>query len=495
MPGTGVFVRKIDADGVVETLFQDAQAHDGGTLARPVGLAVADDGAIYIANTGRHQIARLTSAGNLRAVAATGAPGYTNGTLGTAAFNLPGAMALSDDGVLVVADEGNNVIRRIALGDSRLGPAGLRACWPAGLQVAGAPEIPRVQGVTIEAFAGEQGYKSAEPRFADGPARTALLYRPWGMALDAAGNVVVADSRNHAIRRVAPDGTVTTIAGGNGEGVRDGSCGEVRFAEPQGVAVDEDGFIFVADANGNRMAVDEDGFIFVADANGNRIRRISPDCTVTTVAGGGPVFDVNEGNMGGHQDGPAAQARFREPTALVFDRDGNLLILERGNSRIRMLSLDGVVSTIAGGSPLPREGRSQTNFGSREGSAHSAFFFSPDGIAIDSEGNIFFTAGNNAIHVLDQNGFVSTVIETPHTRYGGALSGAIGGIAVGADGALYVADPHYGRVVRVTRDGTLSIVAEGLSSPEGILALPGGALLVSDGRANVIWKITFGDEQ
>ena len=468
MPGTGVFVRKIDADGVVETLFQDAEAHDGGTLARPVGLAVADDGAIYIANTGRHQIVRLTSVGNLRAVAGTGAPGYTNGTLGTAAFNLPGAMALSDDGVLVVADEGNNVIRRIALGDSRLGPA--------GLQVAGAPEIPRVQGVTIEAFAGEQGYKSAEPRFADGSARTALFYRPWGMALDAAGNVVVADSRNHAIRRVAPDGTVTTIAGGNGEGVRDGSCGEARFARPQGVAVDED------------------GSIFIADSRGNRIRRISPDCTVTTVAGSeaGPGEDL--GSSLGYQDGPAAQARFREPAALVFDRGGNLLIAERGNSRIRLLSPDGYVSTIAGAAPIPPEGWSQGNYGSRDGFAHTALFYSPDGIAIDSEGNIFFTAGNNAIRVLDQDGFVSTVIETPATRYGGALSALIAGIAVGADGALYVADSHYGRVVRVTRDGMLSIVAEGLSNPEGILALPGGALLVSASGDNVIWKITFGDE-
>ena len=96
--------------------------------------------------------------------------------------------------------------------------------------------------------------------------------------------------------------------------------------------------------------------------------------------------------------------------------------------------------------------------------------------------------------MIDQQGFVSTVLRTPDLRYGGELSPGIGGIAVGADGALYVADADYGRVVRVTRDGMLSIVAEGLSSPEGILALPGGALLVSDPGDNVIWKITFEDE-
>ena len=463
-----VSLRKIDSDGVVRTLLQDVAPGLGGTLARPVGLAVGDDGRIYIANMGRHQIVQLTGAGELVAVTGTGVPGYTNGALDRAEFNEPGAIALSDDGILFVADEGNNVIRRIVLGESGFGTPGLEVAEPR--------EIPRVEGVHIEVFAGRPGSNgTGVPRFADGPARDALLDRPWGMALDADGNVVVADSGNHAIRRVAPDGSVTTIAGGNGRGAVDGPCDEAQFGGPRGVAVDDE------------------GFIFVADANGNRIRRISPGCTVTTVAGGGPVFDVNEGNMGGHQDGPAAQARFREPTALVFDRDGNLLILERGNSRIRMLSLDGVVSTIAGGSPLPREGRSQTNFGSRDGSAHSAFFFSPDGIAIDNAGNIFFTEHSNAIRMLDQRGFVSTVLETPNVQYGGELSAAIDGIAMG-DGAVYVADPHYGRVVRVTLDGMLSIVADGLSNPRRILALRDGTLLVTDSRDNVIWKVTFGDE-
>ena len=96
--------------------------------------------------------------------------------------------------------------------------------------------------------------------------------------------------------------------------------------------------------------------------------------------------------------------------------------------------------------------------------------------------------------MIDQRGFVSTVLRTPHVRYGGELSLSIDGIAAGADGALYVADPYYRRVVRVTRDGMLAIVADGLSSPRRILALPDGALLVTDSRDNVIWKITFGDD-
>ena len=215
---------------------------------------------------------------------------------------------------------------------------------------------------------------------------------------------------------------------------------------------------------------------------------------MTTVAGGASAVGENGGYAGGQLDGPAAQARFRDPTALAFDHEGNLLIVERGNSRIRMLSPGGNVSTVAGAAPLPREGRSQGNYGSSDGHARNALFYSPDGIAIDSEGNIFFTESNNAIRMIDQQGFVSAVLRTPHSRYEGELSAGIDGIAVGADGALYVADPYYRRVVRVTRDGMLAIVADGLSSPRRILALPDGALLVTDSGDNVIWKITFGDE-
>ncbi|MYE31190.1 MAG: hypothetical protein F4X80_00675 [Chloroflexi bacterium] len=465
-----VSLRKVGPDGVVRTLRRDRSPGLGGTLARPVGLAVDDDGRIYIANMGRHQIVQVTDAGALVAVAGTGVPGYTNGALDRAQFNEPGAIALSDDGVLFVADEGNNVIRRIVLGDGGLGTPGLALAEPR--------EIPRVEGVQSEVLTGQRGSGRAdESRLADGPAGAALFHRPWGMALDAEGYVIVADSRNHAIRRVAPDGRVTTVAGGNGRGALDGPCDEAQFAEPQGVAVDDA------------------GFIFVADFDGNRIRRISPDCIVTTMAGGGEVYGVHDINLGTHRDGPAMEARFRGPTDLVFDHEGNLLILEEGHSRIRKLSPHGIVSTIAGATPLPREGQSQWSRGSSDGPAHSALFYSPDGIAIDNTGNIFFTERGSAIRLLDPQGFVSTVLETPDFRYGGELSPSINGIVLGADGALYVADPHWGRVVRVTLDGMLSIVVDGLFGVTRVIALPDGALLVTDSSGNLILKITFEAEQ
>ncbi|MXW24715.1 MAG: hypothetical protein F4Z77_00195 [Dehalococcoidia bacterium] len=464
--GLGIAIRVIDTRGIVSTLYHDVPAAQGGTLAYPVGLAVASDGLIYIANTGRHQVVRLTTNGTLRAVAGTGEPGYADSALDEALFNLPGALAVSVDGVLVVADEANNVIRRISLGDNVLGTQ--------GLEVAGAEEIPRLRGVTVEVYAGSPGPKlSGVPRFQDGRPEEALFYRPWGLALEADGSVVVADSSNHAIRRISPDGTVTTVAGRNEAGMQDGACSEALFYGPKAVAVDRH------------------GLIYVADTGNHRIRTISQACVVATVAGG--TTGEGERERGGYRDGPAAEARFRNPSALAFDREGNLLISDHINNLIRRLSPDGRVSTIAG--PPGLANASAYNPGSRDGHGQAALFGLSDGIAVDDEGIIFFTESNSAVRMIDGNGYVSTVLQTPTRRYGGGLSPFIEGIAVGVDGALYVADPDYGRVVRVTRDGELSIVADGLSGPEGILALPDGSLLVSSDRDNVIWKITFEDEE
>ena len=460
-------IRKIDTAGVVSTLYRDVPLTRGGTLATPIGLAVARDGAIYIANTGRHQIVELTRDGELRAVAGTGEQGYIDGPRDQAMFSLPGAIAVSDDGTLVVADEGNNVIRTIDLS------AGVLSSH--ALALAGAEQIPRLQGVEVTIFAGRPGPKFAGvPRFMDGPAESTLFYRPWGMALDAEGNVIVADSGNDAIRRIAPDGTVTTVAGGSGRGLLDAPGADAQFSQPKGVAVHPD------------------GSIYVADSGNNRIRRIAPDGSVTTVAGSGPP--AIEGNRGDFRNGPASEARFRDPSALAFDEAGNLLISDTENNRIRSLSPDGEVSTVAGGSPPPAPDSGVGNPGSRDGPGPHAYVGLPGGIAVDDEGNIFFTESNNAIRMIDGSGYVSTVLRTPHSRHGGALSPFIDGIAVGNDGALYVADAHYptyARVVRITREGALSIVSDSeFTSPQGIVATPDGGFLVSDPAANVIWKIT-----
>ena len=444
-------VRRVDQGRNISTRYIGPSPGAGGVLAYPRGLAVARDGTIYLANTYFHQILELTPDGDLLAVAGTGAAGYRDGDRYFAAFDLPAAIDISEDGVIVVADEGNNLIRRVdpGIGSSVAGELEMRR----GIDP---PYLPGVGTVTIFAGQNDRRYE-----LVDGQSRRARFYRPEGMAFDHAGNIIVADSWTQAIRRITPDGTVTTVAGGNGAGVRDGACSSAQFTEPRAVAVAANGDIYVAD--------------------GKLIRRITPGCVVTTVSGapeGGPRF---------FRDGPAELARFAEPVALAFDRDGNLLIADRWSHRIRLLSPSGEVSTFAGagqGSP----------------------FSYPDGLAVDDDGNVFVVE-TDTLWMITPGGDISTLFSTPLPREGGLLTRPAG-IAVASDGAIYVAERHYGRLLKVTREGMVYVVAGRLearwyvdrarrgpardvrlASPYGILVGLGGDLFVSDSFMNVIWRI------
>ena len=444
----GAAIRKIDTDGVVTTVYRDERFPAlGGTLALPSGLAVTGDGDVYIANTGRNQIVKLRDEGSLVAVAGTGEAGNVDGTRRMATFSLPRRMAFAPDGSLVVADHMDSVIRRILPAEGGLGGD--------VIPLADFEPLPRVVGARVTVFAG-----SGDQGLVDGPARQARLLFPNGMALDHSGNVIVADAGNHAIRVIDPDGILTTLAGGNDWGMRDGSCEEAQFFSPRGVAVHAD------------------GSIYVADSHGDRIRRISTECSVTTVIDG-PDF----------QGGPGAAARAFQPNSLAFDDEDNLLI---AGALVWRLSPDGQTSTVAG---APR------SLGRLDGYGGASRVFSPWGIAVDDEGVVFFTE-DRAIRMVDHDGFVSTLVRTVSTSYGGALSPFLKGIAVGPQGELYVADTGHGRVLRVTRGGALAIVMDGEHAvdwrglgPSGILVMPDGSLLVGDIVTSVIWKVTFEDEQ
>lgn len=461
---TASAIRKIDTAGIVTTLYRDEYPALGGTLAYASGLAATGEGALYLANTGRHQVVRLTADGELRAVAGTGESGALDGPRGDATFRLPRRMAFAPDGSLIVADQDGSVIRRIVPPGDGFGSE--------EIPLAEFEALPRVGGVSVSILAG-----SPRQGLADGRGRDVRFRLPQGVALDGSGNVIVADLANHAVRAISPDGTVTTIAGDGEEGARDGRCEEARFSEPRGVAVD---------ANGS---------IYVADTGGDRIRRIDPgECTVTTVAGA-PRSPL-DGGSGGFRDGPGAEARFNAPHGLALDGEGNLYVADTTNNLIRRLSPDGRVTTVAG--PPWEAGGAAFNQGTRDGQGVHALFASPRGIVVDAEGSVFFTEANNAIRRLDRSGFVSTVIRTPGHREGGALSPHLPGLAVGADGELYIVDGGYRRILMLTRDGELSIVADRGDvawfrpfDPEGIVASPDGTLFVSD-SGGAVWTITFG---
>ena len=459
-----VAVRKIDTDGEVSTLFGSAHPAFGGMLANPNGIAVTPDGAVYIANTGRHQILQWTEEGGLRAVAGTGEAGFAEGPQGKATFNRPASLALSPNGDLLVADQGDSVIRRIRTGSQEFDPD--------LLDVATGEPLARLAGVEVSLFAGKPGNKFAgRPRFRDGSLAEAEFYAPSGMAIDRTGSVLVADTNNHAIRRISTKGTVTTLAGGNGNGVLDGACATAQFAQP----ID--------------LAAGSDGVIYLLEVGGNRVRTITRDetgaqtCMVATIAGGGDIeTGLGWGRVGDYLDGPGLEARFRNPVAFAFDSSGDLYIADKNNSSVRRLSEDGEVTTLA-----------RSSFGIRlDGS----------GIAVDGHGNVFITE-NSAIIRIGPHGNPEVLVKTPHQREGGALSAFTRGIALGPDGALYVADAGYSRVVRVTHEGALSIVADladmpdvdGSGFPVDLAFTPEGDLLVSDhGGRNVIWRISFPED-
>ena len=320
-------------------------------------------------------------------------------------------------------------------------------------------EPERMSGVRVAFFAGLPGAFTGRPRLTDGPAESARFSGPMGMALTVSGDVIVADFFNHAIRRIAPDGMVTTVAGGNGEGARDGPGEHAQFAGPRDVAIHAD------------------GSIYVADSRNGRIRRIGTDGVVTTVAGSEPIPPITHGVVS--RDGLATEARFRDPFAIAFDRDGNLLIADRNDRRIRALSPAGRVSTLAGPAAI------------------SDHIVRPTGIAVDDDGTIFF-AGESFIAVgkIDGRGSVSTVLQT-------IQGGGSGGIVIGPDALYVVALPQHvsdtsdaPQLFRVARDGSTlaAIHVDGAHQLHGVVRTDDGALLVSDASSNTIWRITFDAE-
>lgn len=256
------------------------------------------------------------------------------------------------------------------------------------------------------------GYPGSE----DGPARSASFSDPFGVAVDRRGAVYVADGgESNRIRRITADGQVETIAGST-EGFADGDAHRAQFNTPSGIAIDRK------------------GNIIVADTSNNRIRKISADGKVTTLAGNGSA---------GYKDGPASEAQFDGPIGIAVDKQDSIFVADAYNDRIRKISADGVVITVAGaGSP-----------GFNDGNAATATFDTPSGVAVDSKGNIFVAdTGNSAVRKITPQGEVSTVATGAGVRH--PL-----GIVVTHDGFLFVTGSD--RVIRISPDRDSAAYAGG----------------------------------
>lgn len=223
---------------------------------------------------------------------------------------------------------------------------------------------------------------STEAGAADGQGLDARFNQPQGIVIDQSGNLLVADAENNAIRKITPQGNVTTFAGvlTNTRGYADGVGSAARFGQPCG------------------LAIDASGFLYVGDIVNYRVRKISPSASVTTLAG----VTWNNGPLGGQIDGDASVATFDQPVGVTVDANKNVYVADILNNKIRKITPSGAVSTYAGGD--------YCHYGIQNGPAASSLFYNPTQVCADIFGNIYVIDGNNyAIRKISKDGIVSTL--------------------------------------------------------------------------------------
>ncbi|MEB3222912.1 MAG: hypothetical protein VKS61_12620 [Candidatus Sericytochromatia bacterium] len=306
-------------------------------------------------------------------------PGSLNGTGGEAQFRSPTGLAVDGSGNVFVADRDNHLIRKVTpagvvsvLAGSTQGNTngtGVAAQFNSACSVAvddaGNVYVADRENETIRKVspAGVATTLAGSTQgTADGTGAAAQFFKPTGVGADGAGNVYVADWTTNRIRKVTPAGVVTTLAGGTG-GAADGTGAAAQFNQPAGAAVD---------AAGN---------VYVSDLSNHRIRKVSPAGVVTTLAG----------STRGFADGTGAAAQFNIPVGLAVDGAGNVYVADRDNHRIRKVSPDGEVTTLAGSTP-----------GAADGPLDAAQFNQPAGVALDRAGNLYVAdQSNHRIRKID----------------------------------------------------------------------------------------------
>jgi uncharacterized protein (TIGR03437 family) len=302
----------------------------------------------------------------------------------------------------------------------------------------------QAQGFTISTVAGCGS--CFEPNLGDfGPATTAPLSQPAAIALDAAGNLYIVDTGSLRVRKVSAAGIITTVAGSDAGTTFTGDGGPAILAglyNPSGVAVD---------GAGN---------VFIADTFNNRIRQVSSDGKINTVAGGGKGCAAQVDSLG---DGCAAtNATLFEPQSVTVDAAGNLYVADTYNHRIRKISTNGIIATVAGGTCcVLGDG----------GPATQAYFGNPTSVAVDSSGNMYICCGDSRVRKVSTDGIITTVAGNGTFGFkgdgGSALIAELSSpatfgvdtVVVDVAGNLYISDAN--RVRRVGLDGTINTIAGG----------------------------------
>jgi sugar lactone lactonase YvrE len=440
--------------------YQNAVNGSDARFNQPTGITVDAAGNVYVADTMNCVIRKITPTGESSRFA--GAPGecsVTDGNATTARLFLPYGLAIDSAGVLYVG-EGSHTIRKITTLGSVTTLAGLA-----------------FNGGSTDATGPDARFNGSR-----------------GVAVDSSGNVYVADTFNHVIRKITPAGAVTTLAGlANTPGGVDGTGNAARFRGPNGIAVDSAGNVYVADSNNNALrkvtpagevttlagqfqmggttdgtggaarfsafqavAVDGSGTIYVADTNSSTVRQVTSAGVVTTLAG--------LGNNIGEVDGTGTAARFNTPWGIAVGAGGTLYVSGTTNDTIRRVAPGGVVTTLAG---------FRGSFASVNSHRFRARFAAPLGVAFDAAGNVYVAdRWNFTIRKITPWGLVSTLAGMPGVsgnsdgtgsgaRFGGPRS-----LVLDNAGNIYVTDTVNHTIRKVTPAGVVTTLA-GLTNTTG----------------------------
>lgn len=510
--------------------------------ADPSEIAVSPAGELFVSDRNRHVVRRIDSNGTSTVFAgAEMTPGSNDGPrTGGALLRQPRGLAFDPAGNLYVVDSGNVTLRRIAVDGTvttiagtagqaghvdAIGPAA-RFAGPRGLAIFGGQRliITDVNDHTIRQMDLATGAVStlAGMAFAegavDGLGPAARFYAPIGVTVDAGGVVYVADTNNHMIRRISPNGAVTTLAGQpDPVGATDGTGGAARFGGLNPIVSDSAGNIYMADVNNltvrkitpagvtttiagavresgsqdgpgstarfqmpSNLTIDGAGNLFVSDLLGFTIRRINPSGNVQTVAG---IPGVS-----GYLDGPAPLARLGEISHLAADSNGNVVFSEFLFCRIRHLSSAGIVSTLVD-SEL-------TGCGILDGPPAIRRVFSPTAFIYEPSGDIVFVDGDSTVRRLKPDGSITTIAGAGKGFADGPGASArfefISALTRDAQGRIYAADSGNHAIRLIALDGTVTTLiprgpdpiatlgsSPSLRNPTGIALLPNSGIAVT----------------
>lgn len=520
-------INRVDTQGNM-TLFagtgESGFSGDGGKatdakLKVPAGLTFDKKGNLYIADRDNHRIRKVDTRGTITTVAGNGTAGFSGdgGRATDAMLNLPSGVAIDDNGNIYISDRSNDRIR-----------------------------IVNSKGIiTTIAGNGMDGYKGDS-----GPATQAQLSRPFGLALDKKGNLYIADRGNNRVRKVNPQGIITTIAG-DGSFFFMGDNGpayRASIAGPTGVVVDDNGILYIADRNNNRVravdtqgmirtvagtgqqdyngdsevardtnlylpfgvALDPDGNLLIADRSHYRIRKVDlRRGTVVTVAGNGVKMFAGDG-------GPATGANLSFPHGIIVDKNDNLLISDKGNYRIRRVSPNGIIQTIAGngirgniGDGLP---------------ALKASIYGATSLKLNNKGEMFIVSPSgftSIIRKIDEKNIMRKVLGTVDEDYlesiskskykGRVQTGELAVITTFSDiafdhkGNMFISDRLNHQIRKVSAQGEITTIAgtgesayygdggpaseAAFRDPSALTTDKQGNLYIADGANNMIRKI------